>query len=81
MPATVGAKSTKEKDAIIILRDGQEKLIFPGKRGYATAREDGALVLPTTPSPSGHLLVSRGHFSEAENAADHVVHAIDRSIS
>ena len=34
LPAILGAESMQEKDAVILLRKGQEKLIFPGNDGY-----------------------------------------------
>ena len=70
----------QDKDAIILLRAGQEKLIFPGKKGYAIKCEDGALVLPMAPSPTGRVLISCDHFSEEASDKDHVVCSIDRAM-
>ena len=44
-------------------------------------REDGSLVLPVTPSPSGRPVVSCDRYSEAENTQDHAMCTVDRGIN
>ena len=55
----------QEKDAIILLREGHEKLIFPGKEGYTIKLAKDANILPITPSASSHMHVSCDHFDQA----------------
>ena len=59
----------QEKDAIIILRPGKERLIFPGKKGYEIHLADDSKVMPITPSASGHYLISCDHFDQTESSA------------
>ena len=59
----------QEKDAVILLREGSEKLIFPGKEGYKITLSKDSKVMPITPSASGHMLISCDHFDQA--AKDH----------
>ena len=61
----------QEKDAIILLREGHEKLIFPGKEGYSLKLAKDAKIMPITPSASGHMHVSCDHYDQA--AKDHGV--------
>ena len=65
LPAILGARSMQEKDSIILLREGHEKLIFPGKEGYTVNLAKDAKILPITPSASGHLHISCDHFDQA----------------
>ena len=65
LPAILGAESMQEKDAVILLRKGQEKLIFPGNDGYELKLSKGSKIMPITPSASGHMLISCDHFDQA----------------
>ena len=77
LPAILGCKSLQDKDAIIILRKGQEKLIIPGPGGYKLHCAKSAKILPLTPAPSGHMLVSCDHFAEAKEVNDPTVFILD----
>ena len=70
LPAILGARSMQEKDAIILLREGAEKLIFPGAGGYSLELAEDAKVMPITPSASGHYLISCDHFDQAAKHHD-----------
>ena len=65
LPAILGARSMQEKDAVILLREGHEKLIFPGKEGYTIKLAKDAKIMPITPSASGHMHISCDHYDQA----------------
>ena len=70
----------QDKDSNIVLRAGQEKLISPGKEGYVIKCEVGALALPMVPLPTGHMLISRDHYSEQASDKDHMVYNTDHAV-
>ena len=63
LPAILGTKSMKEKDSVIILRNGKEMIVFPGPGGYKIEWSPGTKLLPITTAPSGHLLIPCGKFA------------------
>ena len=57
LPGILGSKSMQDKDAVLILRDGKEMLVFPGPGGYKIEWSPGTKRLPMISAPSGHLVV------------------------
>ena len=54
----------QDKDAVIVLRKGQELIAFPGEGGYKIEWSPGTQVCPLTKAPSGHLVVQCDHFND-----------------
>ena len=48
IPAILGCDSMQEKDAVILLRQGQEHLVFPGRKGYKIIWSEGTKTIPLT---------------------------------
>jgi hypothetical protein len=63
--AILGSRSMQQKDAVIILREVKEMMVFPGQGGYKIEWAEGAKMLPITRAPSGHLVIRCDHFDEA----------------
>ena len=55
LPAIIGKKSMSDKDSVIILRDGEEMIAFPGPGGYKIEWSPGTKVMSLDQLPSGHL--------------------------
>jgi hypothetical protein len=64
LPAILGSKSMQDKDAVIVMRKGEEFLAFPGKGGYRIQWSPGTELLPLTSAPSGHLVISCDNFDD-----------------
>jgi hypothetical protein len=64
LPAILGSKSMQDKDAVIVMRKGEEFLAFPGKGGYKIQWSPGTKLLPLTSAPSGHLVISCDNFDD-----------------
>jgi hypothetical protein len=64
LPAILGADSMREKDSVLILRQGKEMIAFPGPGGYKIDWSPGTKLLPMIPSPSGHLVIPCDRFGE-----------------
>ena len=64
LPAILGSKSMREKDVVIIMRDGHEILTLPGPGGYKIQWSPGTKLLPMVQAPSGHLVIPCDRFSE-----------------
>ena len=54
------------RDAVIILRDGNKCMAFPGPGGYRIEWSDGTKIIPLDSSPSGHLVIPCDTFDKAE---------------
>ena len=70
LPAIYGSESMQDKDAVIILRRGQEIIAFPGEGGYKIQWSPGTKLCPMTPAPSGHLVVQCDRFDDIRNDTD-----------
>ena len=55
LPAIMGKKSMSDKDAVILLRDGEEMIAFPGPGGYKIEWSPGTKLMSLNQLPSGHL--------------------------
>ena len=64
MPAVVGLTTLREKDAVILCREGKEMIAFPGDSGYEIHWSPGTRLIPLVPAPSGHLVIPSDHFEE-----------------
>jgi hypothetical protein len=64
LPAILGADSMREKDSVLILRQGKEMIAFPGPGGYKIEWSPGTKLLPMIPAPSGHLVIPCDRFEE-----------------
>ena len=64
LPAIMGNRSMQDNDAILIMREGEQTMIFPGKGGYSINCSPGTRFLPMERSATGHLVISSDHFEE-----------------
>ena len=80
LPAIMGNKSMKDKDAVIILREGKEAMAFPGPGGYKIEWSPGTKIVPMQNTQSGHMVLQCDHWDLLTNrnpedsltfAADH----------
>ena len=58
------------RDAVIILRDGNKCMAFPGPGGYRIEWSDGTKIIPLENSPSGHLVIPCDTFHAAEQVQE-----------
>jgi hypothetical protein len=81
LPAILGLDSMKEKDSVIILREGKEMMVFPGPGGYKIEWSPGTKVLPMKHAPSGHLVVPCGKFGDlpSTSSTDHIAFWTDHT--
>ena len=56
LPALLGLKSLTGRSAVLEMREGQELLTFPGAEGYQISWGPGAMHIPLSRAPSGHLV-------------------------
>ena len=66
LPAIMGLTSMKEKDGVIILRDGKEQFVFLGKGGYKIEWSPRTKIVPLDVAPSGHLVIICDKFEELQ---------------
>ncbi len=64
LPAILGLDSMRAKDSVLILREGQEFMAFPGPEGYEIKWSPGTKLLPMEHAPSGHLVIPCDRFRE-----------------
>ena len=68
LPAIIGSSSLREHNAVLILRkNGEETLVFPGEGGYKIQWEAGAQVMDLERAPSGHLVLPCDNFHDLTN--------------
>ena len=70
LPAIMGNKSMAEHDAVILMREGQQYIAFPGPQGYKIEWSPGTKLCPIQHSKSGHLLMEVDHFEQLEPTAE-----------
>ena len=58
------------RGALIILRDGNKCMAFPGPGGYRIEWSAGTKIIPMENSPSGHLVIPCDTFEKAEVVND-----------
>jgi hypothetical protein len=63
LPGLLGLRTIEEKRGVIETTCGQAFLTFPGPGGYRIVWEPGALHLPLSKAPSGHLCIELDHFN------------------
>ena len=88
LPAILGAASMRDKDAVLILRGGEEFIAFPGPGGYKIEWSPGTKLLPLAYAPSNHLVIPCDHFSglptgtatepELSFVTDHTIRPVPR---
>jgi len=64
LPGLLGLRTIEERKGVIETAKGQQFLTFPGPGGYRIVWEPGAIHLPLTKAPSGHLCVELDHFDQ-----------------
>ena len=57
VPALLGLRSMRAKNAILEMAPGKECLTFPGEGGYKIDWSPGTVHLPLTVAPSGHYVI------------------------
>ena len=70
LPAILGKDSMEARDAVIILREGNKCMAFPGPGGYRIEWSAGTKIVPMEDSPSGHLVIPCDTFEKAEVVKD-----------
>ena len=68
LPAIDGLDSMQAQDAVIVLRKGQESIVFPGEGGYKIHWSEGSKVIPLSTAPSGHLVIQCDSFEGARSS-------------
>ena len=53
---------------MIVLRKGQESIVFPGEGGYKIHWSEGSKVIPLSTAPSGHLVIQCDRFDGAQSS-------------
>ena len=81
LPAIYGLESMQAQDAVIILRDGQQSIVFPGADGYKIHWSEGTRVIPLSSTPSGHLVIECDKFdnAQASQSGDALTFVMDHS--
>ena len=74
LPAIIGLDSMKERDSVILLRDGKEMLVFPGPGGYSITWSPGTRLLPLQQSASGHMVIPCDAFGQLSSKPQHDEH-------
>jgi hypothetical protein len=69
LPALLGLRSMRSKNAVMEMSPGKEKLSFPGPGGYKIEWSPGTQHFPLTCAPSGHLVIPLGDFKKIKRAA------------
>ena len=59
----------QDRDAVILLRKGQESIVFPGEEGYTINWSKGSKVIPLSVTPSGHLVIECDKYERAKLAS------------
>ncbi len=62
LPLILGLRSMAEKQGVLEMGKGKERLSFPGPGGYKIEWSPGTIHLPLTPAPSGHLMMPCAEF-------------------
>ena len=62
LPGLLGLRTIEEKRGVIETSLGQAYLTFPGPGGYTVNWAPGAVHLPLSKAPSGHLCVELDHY-------------------
>ena len=68
LPSLLGHRSIRARNGVVETMPGGERLTFPGPGGYIIKWAPGALHIPLTPAPSGHLVISSGNDSDVKRA-------------
>ena len=61
LPAIMGNKSMKDKDAVIILREGKEAMASLGPGGYKIEWSPCTKIVPMQNTQSGHMVLQCDH--------------------
>ena len=71
----------KEKDAVIILRDGKEAMAFPGPGGYKIKWSPGTKIIPMQTTKSGHMVLKCDSWDQitSKNKEDSITFTTDHS--
>ena len=67
LPGRLGLRTIENKRGVIETTPEQAFLTFPRPGGYKILWEPGALHLPLTKAPSGHLCLELDHFYRLDN--------------
>ena len=59
----------KEKNAVLEMTKGKERLTFPGPGGYTIQWAPGARHLPLESAPSGHLMIPCAEFAKVQKTS------------
>ena len=57
VPALLGLRSMRSKNAVLEMSPGKEMLTFPGPGGYKIEWSPGTVHIPLTVAPSGHYVI------------------------
>ena len=68
LPSIMGRVMATENDAVILMREGKEQLVFPGPGGYKILWSPDTKIMPLDTSPSGHLVFNCDFYEELQTA-------------
>ena len=58
----------QQQDAVIVLRKGQESIVFLGEGGYKIHWSQGSTVIPLSRAQSGHLVIQCDNYEGARSS-------------
>ena len=77
----MGRVTATENDAVILMREGKEQLVFPGPGGYKILWSPDTKIMPLDTSPSGHLVFNCNFYEGLPSIANITDHSTSSSSS
>lgn len=69
LPLILGLRSMSEKEGVLEMGRGKERLTFPGPGGYTIQWSPGSRHFPLEPAPSGHLIMPCGEYGRVQQSS------------
>ena len=67
VPALLGLRSMRSKDAVLEMAPGRERLTFPGPGGYTINWPPGTEHFPLEVAPSGHYVIPGDSYEKCQD--------------
>ena len=80
LPAVIGKETLQDKDAVILLRRGEEVIAFPGPGRYLIEWSKGTRLFPLKPTRSGHLVMPCGEYEGLPQEGDRAAASSSQTI-
>ena len=74
LPALLGLRSMRAKNAVLEMTPGKECLSFPGEGGYTINWSPGTMHCKLEQAPSGHLIMPSGEFGRLASQSGGLPH-------